>query len=171
MALIIETGAGVANADSYVEIAAADAYHLARGNTAWASASNGNKEIALRNAGIYLDNQYTFEGMKTAQENSMAWPRYGVIDRDGYEISSDVIPTAVKNAQCELALRALSGALISDVAANSRVKSQTVDVISIVYETWQSQQNSYSIVDMLLRGLTVGSGSGGGAGLRVMVLG
>lgn len=171
MSLIVETGAGVDGADSYVDIAFADAYHLARGNTAWAAAAESDKEIALRNAGIYLDNQYTFEGMKTAQANSMAWPRYGVIDRDGYEISSDVIPTAVKDSQCELALRALSSSLISDVDANSRVKRETVDVITIEYETGQSQQNSYSIVDMLLRGLTVGTGAGGGAGLRVMVLG
>jgi hypothetical protein len=151
MALIVETGAIVADADSYVSIADADTYHTARGNSAWDAASDAQKEVALRVAATYLDCAYTWKGTRVSDTQSLFWPRIGVVDCDGYAVSSIIVPYRVVNAQCELALRALSAPLLTDETPAQFVVSETVDVISVDYERSRPLQNRYAIVDNILR--------------------
>ena len=54
MALTPETGAGLADADSYCSQADADAYHDDRGNGAWALLDSDAKDAALRKATDYM---------------------------------------------------------------------------------------------------------------------
>jgi hypothetical protein len=54
MALITETGAGLANAESLISVADADTYHSGVGNTDWAALSVTDKEQALRRATQYM---------------------------------------------------------------------------------------------------------------------
>jgi hypothetical protein len=150
MSLTLESGAGVAGADTYISLADADAYHAARGNTAWAAATQANREIALRNACAYLDATYRFKGTKYAKTNPLAWPRYGVTDCDGYEVDGDEIPDGLKKAQAELALRALAGALVTDTAATAYVKREKIDVLEVEYFGGQSRQSVYVFADRLL---------------------
>lgn len=43
--LIVEDGTGIANADSYVSVAEADAYHVAFGNDLWAAIDPTKKKL------------------------------------------------------------------------------------------------------------------------------
>ena len=58
MALIIETGAGLPDADSYASVAEADRQLAALGVTDWAPLDEADKEIALRNAPRFMRTNY-----------------------------------------------------------------------------------------------------------------
>ena len=96
--------------DTYASLAEAEAYMATLiFKDAWASASGDPaKESALKQAGRLLDTLLNWKGTKATGNQSMAWPRVGVFDRDGYAIASDAIPAQIKNAQCEFALRLLA---------------------------------------------------------------
>lgn len=132
MALIVETGAIIAGAESYVSAADATTYHTARGNTAW-TGTDAVKEAALLKAAAYLDGHYCrrFKGEKYQPlDQNMQWPRIGVLI-DGFVLGIDVIPQRVKDSQCELALIALAADLAPNVAAG--VKREKLDVIETEY--------------------------------------
>lgn len=132
MALVIETGAIVAGAESYVTVAECDAYHTARGNTAW-TGTDAVKEAALRKAAAYLDGHYCsrFKGAKYKPiDQAMQWPRIGVLI-DGHSLDTDTIPQRLKDAQCELALIAMGSDLAPNVSAG--VKREKVDVLETEY--------------------------------------
>lgn len=132
MALIIETGAIITGADSYVSVADCDTYHAARGNAAW-TGTDAVKESAIRKAVAYLDGHYRnrLKGIMVDPINQLlAWPRYDVVI-DGVTIASDTIPQRLKDAQCELALIALSADLAPNVSAG--IKREKVDVLETEY--------------------------------------
>lgn len=132
MALIIETGAIIAGADSYVSVTDCDTYHTARGNSAW-TGTDAVKEYALRKAVAYLDGHYRnrLKGyMVDPISQNLAWPRYDVVI-DGVTLASNIIPQRVKDAQCELALIALSSDLAPNVSAG--IKREKVDVLETEY--------------------------------------
>lgn len=125
MALI--TTPGAADADSYFSLAEATAYFTARGITAW-TGTDAVKENAARRGTAYLDNQYRgrWKGYRTEQLQALAWPRVGsyrengvrigdslsvagIVDLDGFEIPTNVVPQQIKNAAMESALLALTG--------------------------------------------------------------
>lgn len=168
--LIVETGAIITNADSYVTLEEAAAYHSKRGNTAWASAGSDTvREQALRKATAYLDGFY-YPRWKGTQVNplsqSLQWPRAGVKlsqDQQFYDIASSfydvnyggflpvtTIPAAVKSAQCELALRALSTQLAEDLDRGGRISSVTVGPITQSYEPGAPASKKYHQVDLIL---------------------
>lgn len=158
MALVVEDGAGKADAESYASVAYADAYHAARGNTAWAALTTSAKEIALRNGTGYIDANYTFKGQKNTQEQALQWPRYGAYI-DNFLWPSDELPPDLLKATCEMALRASAGAVDPDLSS-SVVTSQTVGPISRTFAVPRNGgRTTYSAVDNLLRRL-VGVGRG-----------
>ena len=55
MAFVTEDGTGLAEANSYVSVAEADAYHADRGNAAWIGEDSA-KQSALIKATDYLEN-------------------------------------------------------------------------------------------------------------------
>lgn len=135
MALTIETGAIVAGADSYVSAADATTYHVARGNATW-TGTDAVKEAALLKAAAYLDGHYRnrWKGDRVEPATQpMEWPRYGVCvsNAGGIFLDSNVIPQRLKDAQCELALIALSADLAPSVSAG--VKREKVDVLETEY--------------------------------------
>lgn len=148
MPLIVEDGTGRSDADSYVALVYAAAYHTAMGNPAWSAADPAVQESALRRATQYLDTRYRFAGEQLTTAQALAWPR-------------DVAPWPVKrvmDACCELALRALSGPLYSDQDA-SAVTRETVGPITVEYANPQDGgQVRFAVVDDMLRSLTAGGG-------------
>lgn len=147
MSLIIETGAGVTGAQSYISVADADAYHAARSNTLW-TGTDSVKESYLLKAATYLDGHYRkrWKGHQVSEDaQAMEWPRYDVKPY----MSSTVIPQRLKDAQCELALRALSGSLTVD--GESNIKREKVDILETEYFSGAVKgQKTYLIVDQLL---------------------
>lgn len=127
LVLIIEDGTGVPGANSYVTTGEADAYlsfHAQR--SAWAAKSADDKAAALVQAARML-NGANWKGSKIDIGQSLAWPRYGVMDenavtawdplgsRQSTVYPDDQVPQPVKDAQCELAiLQATTGDRTAD---------------------------------------------------------
>jgi hypothetical protein len=165
MSLVVETGAIVAGAESYISAADATTYHTARGNTLW-TGTDAVKEAALRKATAYLDGKYRsrWKGYKVRPvpldgltEQLLEWPRYDV-EVSGYLFPCDEIPQRLKDACCELALRALSGPLADDL--NASVRRKKIDILETEYAPGTLPgQITYQIIDQLLSDYLKPSGS------------
>lgn len=155
MSLIVETGTGDPTAESYASVADADLYHVNRGNAAWAAATPGAKEQALRKATDYMQQAYgqRWAGVRATASQALDWPRYGE-DANGVYFAGDSIPIDVVRACCELALRALSASLSPDVGP--RVLGKTIGPISIQYAPGTRQSNAFPAVNGMLRSLLTG---------------
>lgn len=128
--------------DFYGTVAAADAYHAARANTAW-TGEDVAKQAALIRASVYIDGRYRkllasgvwqslFPGVKTeGRGQAREWPRTGAYDYEGNAIPADQVPIEVEQATYEAALRELvePGSLSPDYVASSTVKRQKVGPI------------------------------------------
>lgn len=135
MALIVTPGA--ADADSYATLAAADAYHTARGNATWTGA-DAVKESALRRATSWLDGTYgaRWAGLAVnGRSQPLGWPRLDALDFYGNEVDDTTIPDEVVTATIEAALRELvePGSLSPDVTPGRQVRSETVGPLSVTY--------------------------------------
>lgn len=158
--LVVETGAGVANADSYGTLAQLDAYHVQRGNTAWAALTEHLKEVAARDATDYMFQVYVsaWKGVRMTATQGLDWPRgfvYTIPYLNGatgsypYLVADDIVPTEVFRAFAELALKASTAELNPDLAKD--IVSQTVGPISTTYATSSPQYKRYRSIDMMLR--------------------
>ncbi len=120
MAMIVETGAGVANANSYTTVAFIQAYFDDRGgNTAWDALDNDNKEYILIKATDYIEKRFSEKwlGDKNDNTNELSWPRHNVYDRHFRLLYTNTeIPPELQKAVGEYAVRAITAALIADPA-------------------------------------------------------
>lgn len=130
MALIVAPAEGF---DSLVSLAQADAYSAAMGHAGW-TGTDDVKEAALRRATQFLLTNYSIRAEYL-----------------------DPVHKRVQDACCEAGLRALTGALFTDVAA-AVATEKTVGPVTVKYaETLQNGgQARFAVIDGLLRGLTDG---------------
>ena len=130
MPLIHEDGTGVLNADSYVSVAEADAYHSLRGNDAWGLIGTETKEALLRKASDYITDKYrgAFIGNVYYNGNILAWPRFSHEIRY-YNLLSVGVPLEVRQATAELALIANTENLTPNISrGKKRVKVGSIEV-------------------------------------------
>lgn len=168
--LTVEDGSGLADANTYVASADADAYFLARANAAWAAATADAKAAALIQATQYLDTRYTFKGERLTDTQALEWPRQPVPMVAAVGIMVDVWWSQssfytwpvqrIKDACCEAALRALSASLYSDQDP-SIVLSEKVGEIAVTYSesVRNGGQSRIAIVDDLLRRYVTSGGA------------
>lgn len=168
MALEVEDGTGKANADSYLAAADCTTYWTAHGApTAWSSASSDAKDAALRLGTQYIDLKYggRFVGYRGSDTQALAWPRNAAYDTDGYAIDEDAIPTLLKQATAEAALRQLteSAGLIPDSTTSRSIVKEDRSVgplsESITYAGSKPTLPYFPIIDLLLRPICVGFGA------------
>lgn len=159
MAFIVEDGTGKIDATSYCTVEFADAYFEDRGNAVWAAiVADTTKEVALIKATDYIDSRFgaSFKGTPYYPDTpqALAFPRTAPCITG--------IPTVLKRACCEYALRALSAKLAPDptVAANGgKVISERKVLGPLEKEIRYSEAVSiqllkpYPAADMLLRAL------------------
>lgn len=161
MALTIEDGTGLADADSLVAVADVTTYLSARYTTSqlatWTAGSSGDKEIWTRQACQFLALTYgpSIKGKRANETQALPLPRAGMADDDGFLIEDDAIPQAFIDAQCELTLRAASGRLDADATASaSGITSESASVggisESVSYAGVKATQSTYTIVDRIL---------------------
>lgn len=121
MALIVETGAGIAGADSYASVAQYKAFCDAFGYS-YASVTDPEIEVGLRRGALVLDYCYgqLYPGWRYRdQTQGLQWPRSGVT-RPQYpyaSISQESVPVEIINAACEIARREIAspGSILPDV--------------------------------------------------------
>lgn len=159
MALVVEDGSAKSDAESYVSVNEADAYFAKYGNTTWAGAQNAAKEIALRKATDYMVSTFrgSWAGMRTVAQQALDWPRaYVVVDE--FDIANNVVPREVKAACCELAIVALTSALMPTTAGRTK-KRVKVGPLEVEYDGDGSGLTAYvAAVQRLEPFLTAGSG-------------
>ena len=147
MALVIENGQGLSNSESYVDVDYVDAYFLKRGINEWASLAN--REQLIIRAMDYIENNYTYQGTKLVSTQSLQFPR--LINGE------TVYPIALKNALCELALKANSGDLLQDTGKTTI--REKVGTLEVEYDPNQDDLTSYNYVNKLLAPYLVSTSS------------
>lgn len=155
MALTVESGAGLTDAEAYLSVADADTYFAARGNASWAALDATAKEQALRKGADYLEASYRWRGERATTVQALSWPRK-CVTVDGVDVPSDAVPVAIQRANAELAVRASAGELRTDEGA--QVASETVGPISVTYAPGARQNTRYAAVDSMLAAYVRGSG-------------
>lgn len=126
MALIATVGA--ADANSYVTLDEAEAYFETRPNsTAWTSSTDDDKkEASLIMATRLLDARVEWTGLAAGATQALCWPRSGMLNRNGFAISSATLPRELKDAVCELALSLMS----DDVSLESEAAAQGLTALT-----------------------------------------
>jgi hypothetical protein len=138
LTLTKETGAGLAAANAYADVADGDAYH--EGHlyaTAWTGATSGNKAAALVMASRVIDAECQFLGTLAVDGQALQWPRTDCPDADGGEdavLDSAAVPAAVVRATCELARELLAADRTGDAPGVGLVQS-SVSGITMIYDT------------------------------------
>jgi len=148
VSLIVEDGSIVAGAESYVSVTDADTYHSNRGNSAW-TGTTAVKEGALRKATDYMLQQYRdrWQGLRVSHSQALDWPRsWAVVD--GYAVSASIVPTEVKNACAEYALRALADDLLAD--QSQLVVRKKVGPLEVEYDRNAQQAKKYPAITGML---------------------
>jgi hypothetical protein len=136
MSLVVETGSGSATAESYISLANADLYFAAHGSPAeWTGLTDAAKESALRYAAAWMDEHYRWLGVISypSTPQKLDWPRAGVVDNEGRVIASDSIPQAIKDLQCEAALRHIKFAVNKSFERGGQIQSRSAQGASISY--------------------------------------
>ncbi len=107
MTLVVEDGTGKTDANVYISLAFADAYHEDRGNTKWENAPIPDRESALIRATDYIEKRWGiwFRGIKSSSAQALQWPRISAFDNNRYALANEV-PTPLQKACAEYALRA-----------------------------------------------------------------
>lgn len=131
MALTVETGAGLADADAFVSVADCTTFCEARGLTGWTERTSDPDadEAAIRRATAWLSSAFTWKGSRTnGRDQALAWPREDVEDGEGEEVPSDELPVEIVQACCVAAAyeRANPGGLTPNVTLTNRVKSKGI---------------------------------------------
>lgn len=139
----------------YGTLAAANAYHTARGNSGW-TGDDTAKQSALERGTDYIDGRFRwqlasgrwqsmFPGERTAgRSQDREWPRTGAEDYDGNAIPSDQVPIEAEHATYEAALRELvsPGSLSPDFVPTGQVIKEKVGPIEVGYASPQAGPNS-----------------------------
>lgn len=153
MALIVEDGNGLADAEAYASVEFADKYFADRGFAKWAPLSDSDKERGLRLATDYIDMRFRtrFKGVPRSEEQALCFPRG----------DKPIIPRDLMRACCEYAIRALAAPLVSDpvVGENGLVVKSTSEKLGPLEEkteyatTARDLFKPYPAADYLLKSL------------------
>lgn len=169
MAFIVETGAGVADANAYVTVAELDAYWVDRNVTL--TNTDPEKQAAIIVATQYVDLNNRWKGELSAVTQTLDFPRQNVLDNEGRAIDKATIPTLLKSAIAEYSRRQLAADIQPDVDTLTGAIIRKKDKIGDLETEVQYQANSsgyfgmkrYPLADKYLIGLRVG-GNGGNMG-------
>lgn len=159
MTLVVEDGTAKSDANCFCTLEFANAWHLARGITLWATdMSDAEKEAAIIRAAHYMQQWYRMRwmGYRKTTTQALDWPRFEVERRDGPYIygyatnwyDDDVVPIEVQQANAELAFKAAFGDLLAD--HERLVKKEQIDVLSTEYFEGSSPSVKYVSVEKLL---------------------
>jgi len=177
MALVVETGAGLSNAESYISVADTTTYLTAYKTAAqlavWTALDVSVQENACRVATQYLDSGYRgmWKGSRANETQALAWPRVNAEDGDGYVLSSTALPTVLEQATAEAAFRHANGdTLLADESAGENISSESSSLgplsESKTYSGVKTSSKQYPTITRLLAELA--DGTPGGFGSRIL---
>lgn len=164
MALVVEDGSGLVNADAYLSVAEFKAYVL-KNYSVTDPVTDEDIEQAIRRATRFIDGHYgsRFFGYRVESTQSLMWPRGGVwqFATTAFILEDDVVPQRVKDATAEAAIRELAspGSLTPDRVPSKQVLQRTVGPITTVYANVAATRPVVTVIDELLAPIVSGVGS------------
>ena len=132
--IVVETGAGLTNSNSYVSEADLATYAGDRGVTL-----TGTAAVLLTQAMDYLESK-NFNGTKSNIDQALQWPRYGV-ELDAYLVLSDAIPQLLKESEMEIAI-AIDGGVNPLANQGRETTKEKVGDLEVEYST-SSRPSTY----------------------------
>lgn len=155
IAIILEDGTGVANANSYVSIDDIKAYASGRG-ISLPTSDDAIASLLVEAYDFVITYECKFSGSRTFPlTQTGAWPRKEAT-MYGEDLASDVIPGPVKTAQMQIAIAANTGIVLFPSQTGAAVKREKIGPIDTEYEngTWSaSNLPVLSNVELTLRPL------------------
>lgn len=166
MALIVEDGSIVPNADSFLSLV--DARSLAANYGLTIDADDTQAEIQLRQAyQALIVYEPQLQGFRVSAEQTGIYPRSGV-DKNCFPVASDVIPEEVKLAQI-YQVDAINSGSYSSNTTDSGEKLASFEVVGAYKESYQD--DSSTSLNTIVQGvvnslypLTKAASCGGGFG-------
>jgi len=164
MALTIEDGTIVQNANSYVTLAEVREYATQRGLTL--PTADVSLEPLVVRAYDYLES-LAYKGVPIEALQPSSWPRK-LVYVNGTELPDDEIPLDLKKANCQLAYEA-NTVNLQPTTSGQKVVREKVDVIEVEYEANGVSSNSpvFKTVESLLKNLISSGGIGSTLTIRI----
>lgn len=175
MALIVEDGTGVADANAYVSVDQADAYFTLRANTVWSALAPEAKEAAIVNATDYIELRWGHRapGKPFTDTQGLRFPR--VLECKPEEA---FLPTSLLRACCEYAVVASAGPLVKNVELDEtgRLPTRYRDKVGPIEEEtyWTTGAGSvqpeywgiYTVPDAMMQSVLLPATPSGGRVVR-----
>lgn len=170
--MAIDTTIGGAAANSYATLAEYQAWRVLYYGID-GTEDDLSDELNMMRARAYIDRAYIWKGTRTQSTQALQWPRYNVGYVDGFDVSSSVIPQAIKDAQCEMAYLIQGGATPFATLDGGTIKRkrEKVDVIEEETEYADGQareRNAYPLVDSLVADYAQGKVGGKAVSIPLM---
>jgi hypothetical protein len=128
----VEDGTIVPGANSYLTVAEADDILALdfRKTPEWNALTEADKELMLSAATLYLEDNYLWLGSRVAADQPLAWPRFGMKDKEFNCIAPGIIPRELKRATAQLAvwLRTNDGNEAMDNEGIRRFRSDDLEI-------------------------------------------
>jgi hypothetical protein len=159
MALVIEDGSNVANANSYDTAVNIRAYNAARGRTISAVDATVEQQALL--AMDYLKSlEPQMQGYRTfGQLQELAWPRENVILYNEY-LANDVVPQEFLDAEAELVWFITQGVSLFPTVTGQPLKRKKIGPLEKEYFSGSIVQPYLPSIDAMLALFLNGSGGG-----------
>ena len=129
MALIIEDGTGITNAESYATAAELASYATLYGVTV--PSTEAEQEALLRQAAVQM-NVMSWKGHTANADQALAWPRSNVWV-DGRLIANNYIPARIQYGQMALAAEIFNDQTNPPDQRQGPVTKEKVDVLEVEY--------------------------------------
>lgn len=151
--LVVETGSASATANTFVDDPTFTTYCAQHGYTV--SNVADTRAVALISAAEYLRNEdrYHWRGIRVSDTQRLPWPRRGaiILYGTGTALGTTVIPSAVQDAQCELAYRALSTTIQPDLERGGGIQSVSAGPVSVSYRADAMRETLVQVAMGLLK--------------------
>src|SRR5262245_25196179 len=128
------------------------------GSAVWAAGSADYKARSLVTATRLLDRQ-CWQGEKTSPSQALQWPRTGVVDKYGDEVSSLAVPLLIEEATYELALAILvdPDGVQADPTSNQNLKKVKAGSAEVEFFRPELRGRFVTIVEELVGQFLCGS--------------
>lgn len=103
LTLVVEDGTGLANANAFASRSVVDTILAGtRWATAWIGETDDDRDVLIGEATAWLS-RLAWDGCAKTSTQALAFPRTGLVTRDGYAVPSDSIPAWLQRATALLA--------------------------------------------------------------------
>ena len=162
ISFVVETGAGLANATSYLSVEEADGLieiDFLRSSKWDALTVEADKEKWLVYATRWLDRMIGWHGAKATTIQALEWPRKRMRDKNGNDIGEGVVPIEVKQAVVEVVLFHLTAPVFDDLPFDpSRIRRFRADTFEVEFQDGTMFQSYPDDLRLILLGLSYDRG-------------